>query len=289
MKKLKLITMMLFMMVTTVSFGQTYNEYYFGEDVQLYKNSLLIIDTTSTGNMSYLFYGDLKDCQTPYNDNVLYPTEKYKFSTDKSKLKNRVFIVDNIIDKTGKEFSGKPNRINAPILIIRDTLTNEIIYFKYDSKYATSSYGFPFLTNTTLPTEYFCNKLQVKVDDFNGETTIQNPYTLTTKQMVYKIIKNSDTTYYLRLTSYGSTVNVDGKGVIILFDDGTKFEKPNAKIDVEVGKKDYDYSCFISLTKDEVKLFATKKISKYRLYIYDTTINSFTSESLMNYFTCLLK
>lgn len=289
MKKLKLITMMLFMMVTTVSFGQTYNKYYFGEDVQLYKNSLLIIDTTSTGSMSYLFYGDLKYCQTLYNNNVLYPTKEYKFSTDKNKLKKRVFIVDNIIDKTGKEFSGKPNRINTPFLIIRDTLTNEIIYFKYDSKYATSSYGFPFLTNTSLPTEYFCDKLQVEVDDFNGETTIQNPYTLTTRQTVYKIIKNSDTTYYLRLTSYGSTVNVGGRGVIILFDDGTKFEKPNVEIDVNVGGKDYVYRCFIRLTKNEVRLFATNKISKYRLYIYDTTIDSFTSESLMNYFTCLLK
>ena len=280
-------------MVITVTmnnsvFCQNYNEYYFGEDVYLYKNALLKIDPKPTGNLNYCFYGTLKDCQAAYNDNVLYPEKDYKFNTSKTKLEGRIFSVDKIINKEGDDFTGKASRINAPILILKDTTTKEIIYFKYDVKYATTSYGFPFLTNVTLPEEYFCNKLESKKDDFSGEITIQNPYSQATKEYIYKIINKSDTTYYLSLKAYGSTVTVDGKGVIILFENGSKLEKPDEKIDVKVGQKDYDYSCFIRLSKEDIELLRKNKISKYRLYIYDTNLSSFSAESLVKYTNCIV-
>jgi hypothetical protein len=173
-------------------------------------------------------------------------------------------------------------------LIIKDTTTKEVIYFKYDVKYATTSYGFPFLTNVTLPEDYFCDKLESKKDDFSGEITIQNPYSLTTEEYIYKKINKSDTTYYLSLKAHGSTITVDGTGVIILFEDGSKLEKPDEKIDVKVGQKDYDYSCFIRLSKDDIQLLRKNKISKYRLYIYDTNLSSFSAESLVKFTTCIV-
>jgi hypothetical protein len=269
-------------------FCQNYNEYYFGEDVYLYKNALLKIDPKPTGNLNYCFYKSLKDCQTAFNDNVLYPEKQYKFTTSKAKLEGRIFNVDKIIDKQGNDFTGKASRVNAPILIIKDTTTKEVIYFKYDVKYATTSYGFPFLTNVTLPEDYFCDKLESKKDDFSGEITIQNPYSLTTEEYIYKKINKSDTTYYLSLKAHGSTITVDGTGVIILFEDGSKLEKPDEKIDVKVGQKDYDYSCFIRLSKDDIQLLRKNKISKDRLYIYDTNLSSFSAESLVKFTTCIV-
>lgn len=269
-------------------FCQNYNEYYFGEDVYLYKNALIKIDPNSTASLNYCFYGSLKDCQTSFNDNVLYPEKEFKFVTSKTKLEGRIFSVDKIIDNQGNDLTGRASRMNAPILVIKDTTTKEIIYFKYDVKYASTSFGFPFLTNVTLSKEYFCNKLESKKDDFTGEVKIQNPYSSTTKEYIYKMINKSDTIYYLSLKAYGSTATVDGKGVIILFDDGSKLEKPDEKIDVKVGQKDYDYSCFIRLTKEDIQLLRKNKISKYRLYIYDTNVSSFSAESLVNYTNCII-
>ncbi len=280
--------LVLTMTMNNLVFCQNYNEHYFGEDVYLYKNVLLKIDPKPTGNLGYCFYGTLKDCQTVYNDNVLYPEKDYKFNTSKTKLEGRIFSVDKIINNEGNDFSGKASRINAPILILKDTTTKEIIYFKYDVKYATTSYGFPFLTNISLPEEYFCNKLESKKDDFTGEITIQNPYSWKTNEYIYKIIDKSNTTYYLSLNAYGNTVTVGGKGVIILFEDGSKLEKPDQKIDVKVGEKDYDYSCFIRLSKEDIELLRKNKISKYRLYIYDTNLSSFSAESLVKYTNCIV-
>jgi hypothetical protein len=269
-------------------FSQEFNQLYFGEDVYLYQNALLKIDTGHYGGYNYMFYNDLENCKIAYNEKVIYPEEKYPSSTDPRKLENRIFKVDKILNKDGIELTGKANRINVPILVLRDTLNQEIIYFRYDTKYATSTYGFPFLTSVQLGDEYFCDKIQILKDDFTGEITTQTPLDLYSKEYFYKISNGTDTFYYLGLESNGSTVTIDGKGVIILFEDGTKFEKLAEEIDVKVGKTDYIYSCFISLTKDEAKLFASKKISKYRLYIYDTIEDKFASERFMKYVKCIL-
>ncbi len=274
--------------VNNFIFCQNYTEYYFGEDVYLYKNALLKIDPKPTGNLGYCFYGSLKDCQTAFNENVLYPEKDHKSTTSKTNLEGRIFNVDKIIDKHGNDFTGKVSRINAPILILKDTTTKEIIYFKYDGKYAATSYGFPFLTSVALPDEYFCNKLESKKDDFSDEIKVQNPFSLSTKEYIHKIINKSDTTYYLSLKAYGSTVTVDGKGVVVLFEDGTKLEKPDEKIDVTAGQKDFDYSCFIRLSKDDIQLLRKTKITKYRLYIYDTNVSPFAAESLVKYTNCIV-
>lgn len=270
------------------TYGQNFTEYYLGEDVYLYKNALLRIDPKPTGNMSYMFYGSLNDCQTPLNNNVLYPEKEYSFNTEKSRLENRTFLVEQIVNKEGKDFSGKANRSNTPILILKDTASGEFIYFKYDSKYATSSYGFPFLTSLTLSKNYFCEKLEIKKDEFTGDITIQSPFSSSSKECIYKIISKSDTTYYLSLTATGSTLNIDSKGVIILFEDGSKLEKPNEKIDVKVGQKDFEYTCFIRVSKDELAKLCTNKISKYRLFIFDTSLSSFSGEKLRFYINCII-
>ena len=270
-------------------YSQTYNEYYFGEDVYLYKNALIKLNSEKAISLNYMFYGALKDCQELFNNNVLYPDKQYAFSTDKEKLTNKIFSVEQILNKEGKEFVGKASKYNAPILLLKDTTSKELIYFKYDTKNTTINFYFPFLTSVNINKDYFCNKLESKKDDFTGETKIQNPISLTTKEYIYKNINQSDTSYYLSFetTGVGEPI-VDGKGVIILFENGSKLEKPNEVIDVKVGQKDYVYSCFIRLTKQDLELLRKNNISKYRLYIFDAKLSQYESIRLQNYIDCII-
>ena len=103
-----------------------------------------------------------------------------------------------------------------------------------------------------------------------------------------KIIENKKSpTYYLSLTTHGETVNVDGKGVIILFTDGTKWTAPNETIDVEAETSNFEYSAFASLTNADMITFQNKKIKKFRLYIYDKEVDVDLSDKLMVYAKCL--
>jgi hypothetical protein len=110
--------------------------------------------------------------------------------------------------------------------------------------------------------------IERNVDEFTNEiqinTNILSPITL------YKHInKGKPIVYYLRLDVSALSVSFDNSGVIILFTDGTRWVKPNVKISTE-----YDdgikYKAFISINEKDVNLFATKKIKKYRLSVYDS-------------------
>ena len=58
--------------------------------------------------------------------------------------------------------------------------------------------------------------------------------------------------------------------MIILFKDGTKWTKSDEKIKVNIiNSEGWGYSAFIKLTKEDLILFSTKEINKFKLYIYE--------------------
>ena len=108
------------------------------------------------------------------------------------------------------------------------------------------------------------------MDDFTDDVTLRTP--LMNDMFITKSIKKGSIkpTYYLSLETRGSTLNYNGKGVIILFKDGTKWVKSEEKIDVKVVKGDgWGYRAFIILTEQDLQMFSTKEVDKFRLYIYD--------------------
>ena len=112
-----------------------------------------------------------------------------------------------------------------------------------------------------------------EIDKFTGELTIS------TKQSDVKLLKcinkNKPTVYYLRLESEAATINYGCKGVTVLFTDGTKWIKSSEKVDMNYyGTTTFYATAFISLTPSDIKIFQTKNIASYRLYIYDTDITS---------------
>lgn len=159
------------------------------------------------------------------------------------------------------------------------------IYYEYDPRYK-HDLELAVIGGLNFPAGYFCTKLTTTVDKFTKKTSIYSP-----EEGGVTFIKNiegTDTTVYLSVSNYGTTVVVDGKGLIVLFEDGTKFEKPNVGIDVKVADKGgFNYRAFLKITKEELALFASKKVTDTRLYIYDRTLQPDATKLILQYAKCM--
>ncbi len=115
-----------------------------------------------------------------------------------------------------------------------------------------------------------CSLLYKEYDEIEGRTKIRSP--LYYPYSIHKTYSGTDTTYYLSLVAIGYTLNSIEKGVIILFQDSSQW-KSDAKVEPGVTYGEgWKYSAFISLTKADIAIFKSKRIKKYRLYIYDQDV-----------------
>ncbi|WP_312297872.1 hypothetical protein [Chryseobacterium sp.] len=290
---LKLCFVIVFSTISCIkTYAQKFEDIFLANDFVLYKNTKVKLKQDLIGvNFSHNFYCDLKDLQKDYDNKVLYPSAAYNFQTEKDSLKNRVFIIENIIGKDGKTFNTENSGyFDSPIFILKDEVKAQTIYYKYDKKF---EHNFPFLVaDINYPVDFFCSQLSENDDDFTNEKTIRTPMTegnnLAPASLTKVSKKGRPSAYYLSLRAYGNTVNVNERGIILIFEDNTKWIK-NAEIDVEADKDSYEYSVFITLSQNDLKLFSSKRIKKFRLYIYDATLNAGFASKFLNYTKCLLK
>jgi hypothetical protein len=117
-----------------------------------------------------------------------------------------------------------------------------------------------------------------EVDKFTGDVLIFT-------SMLRKYIRQNKTIeYFLILESEAHTVNYGCKGVTVLFTDGTKWIKSSEKVDVNISSSGLSFyaSAWIRLNQEDLKVLQSKKISAYRLYIYDTDLSIEESTRLSN-------
>ena len=237
-----------------------FQETWLDRDYMLYKKSFLKTkNKCNRFSLEKSFYFSVEDAINKLS--VAYEKEPNK--TDFEKIKNRVFFVDTILI-VKDNYLGIETR--NPYFVLKDTLSNEILFYKYP----VLEDDFPFLCYN-FKTEYQKNdllhKIEKEVDDFDNKTRYYSE--LNQNAVIQKVIDGSNYAYYLRLKTIGSTLNVDGAGVWVMFDDGTKWHRPD-KIKVDAKEGDgWFYTCFVKLTDEDLLLFSSKKIKKYRLYIYD--------------------
>lgn len=113
------------------------------------------------------------------------------------------------------------------------------------------------------------SKIEKEYDEFDEKTSWQSPIL---KNVVFYKTKYKDGSIarYLRIMAAGSTLNVGKKGLTVIFEDGTRFERPDAKVDADPGYgSGWSYRIFERISDLELNLFATKKIKAYKLYIYE--------------------
>lgn len=286
MKKFVL-TIALLILISTISRAQSFQENFLGKDFMQYKGALFKINEDAISGFSYTFYNDIKYCQKMFDKNVMYPSAESKSTTVNDSLKNRIFKVEDVIDKDGKTFTGS-SFINKPIFMLKDVQNNQVIYYKYDDEY---EHSFPFLTSQIeLDSEILCARIERNVDDFTNRISVNSPLmegNQVASMILYKTIEGSETSHSLSLRTYGSTATVGESGAIILFQDGTKINKPTVNISIDTDSKGFEYSAFIPLTEEELSILSAKEISKFRLYAYDEEIHSGEARKFMHYVKCI--
>lgn len=254
--------------------AQAQEKLFLGSNYNLYKNSYLTIDKNTLTGFTRSFYDSYAHGNEGGYDGLLYPHIKYKDETVKDSLKGKVFFVENIKDSTH----------GFPVFKLVDSLTKKPVFYRYDP----NGNSFPFLvSNIKIPDSYYCENLQIRVDDFTGEKVTETP---SGNVRVHRHVNKGVTRYYISFTAYGGTINLNKTGLTILFSDGTKLAKPAAKIDCDPGTgSSWLYTAYIPITKAELKTISTKGIKKFRLYIYDHELPEKESTQLSAGIRCLIK
>jgi hypothetical protein len=138
-----------------------------------------------------------------------------------------------------------------------------------------------------------CEKITKKVDDFEDKISFRFSGLRNVSLSTY--IEKGEVTSYLSLHTTGSTLSIGEKGVYILLDDGQKIIKANENIDSEFepehyyGSDNYEYSAFISLTKDELDLLTKHSIKKFKLYIYEQSVSQVNQDEQKELTKCLIQ
>lgn len=246
------------------------------EDYPLYNKALLKTKKMySKSALEDRFYKTLDDAVN--NRGVAMPTS-YN-TTDSKAIDNKIFQVDTI-------FVDKKNPFK-PIFQIRDTLSNEILFYKYPF----ISMDFPFLScdrKKAYSEEDVLPFIIRKVDEFTDDIKIYSP---DSKFVVNKVIKtNGETILYVMLKTTATSLSINEKGIYVIFEDGTRITG-DSTINVEVKEgKGWDYWAPIDISSENnLKLFSSKRIKKFRLYVYDEEFAELTADKFMNYIKAIAK
>lgn len=136
-----------------------------------------------------------------------------------------------------------------------------------------------------------CTQIEKKFDEFDEETQYRPTGTHNAKLLCYQ--KENKNTYYISLTTTGSTLSTGEKGAYLILANGEKMMKPDEEIDVEYnsahtyGTKDYEYSAFFRLTKEEFEKLTTQPVRKFKLYIYEQDLTKEQQDEQILLANCL--
>tara|TARA_B100001059_G_scaffold218898_1_gene239496 strand:- start:397 stop:1170 length:774 start_codon:yes stop_codon:yes gene_type:complete len=123
--------------------------------------------------------------------------------------------------------------------------------------------------------EDYCHYVIKKLDKFDDIITYYSPLELPISFTKVIDNENNNERIYLSIKVIGSTANAFIKGVKVLLDNGEKLSFPEAKIDSRVtDNAEFEYSCFIEISKQEIELLTENLITDVRLYVYDKKISS---------------
>ena len=132
---------------------------------------------------------------------------------------------------------------------------------------------------------YLCENISKEYDEFEKTTTYYTPSS--EKVSFTKVIQFGKPTYYLSLSTIGSTLNIGEYGVKIMFEDKSILSFPTTKVKVDIDDNGYEYSSFIRIQPALMLKLKSKRIKSFKLYIYNDTLDEEESHSAKRYFECL--
>jgi len=132
----------------------------------------------------------------------------------------------------------------------------------------------------------YCQSVIKKLDKFDDIITYYSPPELPISFTKVIDNENNNERIYLSIRVIGYTANAFIKGVKVLLDNGDKLSWPEAKIDSRVtDNAEFEYSCFIEISKQEIELLTKNLITDVRLYVYDKKI--YSSSMYKGYLNCV--
>lgn len=134
-----------------------------------------------------------------------------------------------------------------------------------------------------------CDFITKEVDEFSGEKTFTAKVAAKNGDDIsfIKVIKGKSEVYYLSIWIKESGIYT-GTGVSIILKNGKRINKPNEKVDYNYSAGDFYTTAFIRLNPSDIQLLKQSGISKYKLYISQGEVESFSDLS-KDYFNCLTK
>jgi hypothetical protein len=236
-----------------ISYGQSFGRYNYGENYKVFLGKTAKLDVSGELNspvQSKLY--------------ISIPKSDFDFENrveDILKYKDVEFLVDSVFSfEVENEFS------KSKVFRLKSKNTKDVLYYiyKFDDK---SEFLITELDKVNF--EKYCESLITKEkDDFTNEITLSSP--LGELGTIIKSIKRGKETYFLRIGIKSEGI-YRGKGVIILFTDGSKWSRPNEKVDVNYNEG-FENSVFMVLTLADLEVFKKKTIKKIRLYIHDKDV-----------------
>ncbi len=208
----------------------------------------------------------------------------YSFQSNYSKLSEQQFKIVGYIDGKRTAYSSLGNYIFIELI-------NPQLGTVYIGTYSKSINNDLVITSDIelpSPETIYCSEFEQSIDKFDDtKTTYTN---LVGGGLNFtKIEKNGDAKIFMDFSTSGSTLNVNKKGAIFLFENGEKYSFEDAKINVKVDDDSkWRYSIFVRLSDEEIKLFMKSPISDAKLFIYTAEYNTEYTEVWRQQLICLV-
>lgn len=207
----------------------------------------------------------------------IYELDGYNYNSKYSSLVGKILKVKNIIPYTSSLGAEKFK------LVLFSDETDEIFY-DYDPKYE-HQWNFEIIGDLNLPKDFFCREIKMNVDKFTNDTTYSTK--ASDGIIFYKMKKGENIFYFLSSNLVGSTLNLREKGLILLFENNKRIDKPDVILDVESSSgSGWVYRAFVRLTNEDISLITNNVITDKRHYIYDASVKN--GKTLSEYLKCLL-
>jgi len=160
-----------------------------------------------------------------------------------------------------------------------------ILYYKYHPDYE-SDFPFEFVSGLKLPPDFYCKQLETYGEQVDGETRVASPYE--DGISFVKIIEQNSGIVYLDVSIADTALTATGKGLSLTLENGKKFLKPNAEMDVEVNDDgSYRYSVFVRLTTEDIKVLAGSNIKDATIHTHSNPVQQ--GAKIREYIKCLMK
>lgn len=211
----------------------------------------------------------------------IYSKIRNGYSTKYESLVNKVFSVISVDTIKVEELKSE----------YRLTLRNDqigILYYKYEGIYG-HFYPFKVKGGLQYPKGFLCNKIKIEKDKFTDKIIYRTPLErLDEAIIISKIIENKIVKIYMSISITALTLNLSGKGVILLLSNGEKIERIDAKVTpVVYDLNQYLYSSSIQLSDREIELLTSNEITDIRLHIHDKEIMN--GKKYLEYLKCLIE